>query len=82
MGIFVPYDHPTTAQGSLGVVGAPPPPPRPPKKAGGGRGGWRSQNRKFHWGIVLSPKMMILQGVKHPLSYVEVCYANDPQTEG
>ena len=30
----------------------------------------------------MSPKIMFLQGVKHPMSYNGVGYANDPQTEG
>ena len=32
----------------------------------------------MHWGIVLSGKIMILQGVRHPMSCLGVCYAKDP----
>ena len=32
--------------------------------------------------IILSPKMMIVQGFKHPISYIGVCYANTPQNAG
>ena len=35
-----------------------------------------------HWGIVLLGKIMILQGVGHPISCLGVCYANDPQKGG
>ena len=35
--------------------------------------------KKICWGIVLSPKAMILQGVGHPISCFNVCYANAPK---
>ena len=39
------------------------PPPPPKKKCHSGRGGgWRGQNRKIHWGIILAPKLVILHG--------------------
>ena len=34
--------------------------------------------KKIHWGIVSSGKIMILQGVRHPISCLRVCYVNDP----
>ena len=37
---------------------------------------------KFIWGIIWSPKMMILQGVKHPMSYSGVCCTNTPKSRG
>ena len=36
----------------------------------------------MHWGIVLLGKIMILQGVGHPISCLGVCYANDPKKGG
>ena len=56
----------------------PPPAPQPPKKwhPGTGGGGCRGQNRKIHWGTILSPKMIILQIVRHRISCFGVCYAN------
>ena len=36
-------------------------------------------NKKTHWGITFCPKMMILQGVGHPMPYLALCYANDPK---
>ena len=51
----------------------PPPPPALPKM-------WHpGQNRKIQWGVILSPKMMILQGVGHLISPSGVYYANDPK---
>ena len=44
--------------------------------------GVEGQNQKSHWGINLSPKMMILQGVGHLTSYIGVCYANNPPKAG
>ena len=58
------------------------PPNPPPKKWYPVSGGCRPQNQKIHWGIVLSGKIMILQGVGHPISCLGVCYANDPQKGG
>ena len=63
----------------------PQPPNFPSQKSGTEvKRGWRGQNRKIHWGIFpkMSPKMMILQGVKHRISYIEVCYANIPPNGG
>ena len=40
---------------------------RPHSQCLAGTGGWGGQNRKIHWGITFSPKMMILQGVRHPI---------------
>ena len=40
------------------------------------------QNQKIHWGMVLLGKIMILQGVRHPISCLGVCYANDPPKGG
>ena len=37
---------------------------------------------KTHWGIILSPKMMILLRVRHLISCLGVCYVNDPQEGG
>ena len=58
-----------------------PPPPPPthththPKKVVRkyGEGG------KICWGINLSRKIMILQGVRHPISCLGVCYMNNPK---
>ena len=60
-------------------------PPHTPNKRGTqvwGGGGGRGQNRKIHWGVVCCPKMMILQGVEHPVSYLGVSYANGPKKGG
>ena len=45
-------------------------------------GGYRALNQKIHWGIVLSGKIMILQGVEIPISCLGVCYTNDPLKGG
>ena len=58
-----------------------PPPPKGVPRYGGG-GGAGGQNRKNHWGINSSPKMMVLQGVRHPIPSLGVCYANDPKRGG
>ena len=60
--------HTVTA---VGQPNADPPSP-PPQKwyPGRGVGGKRVQNRKIQEGIILSPKMKILQGVKHRTSYI------------
>ena len=34
-------------------------------------------NRKIDWGIILSPKLTILQRVGHRTSYLGACYANN-----
>ena len=60
----------------------PPTPPTPPKKGYPSTGGQRGQKRKIHWGIIFSPKMMILQGVGHPIPYLGVLYKNNPQKGG
>ena len=38
--------------------------------------------KKIHWGIILSGKIMIYKGVRHPISCLGVCYANDPPKMG
>ena len=64
----------------------PPPPPNPPplplKKVISSFRGYRPRNQKIHWGMVLLGKIMILQGVGHPISCLGVCYANDPKKGG
>ena len=52
--------------------------PPHPKHGHPNAGGGGVQNQTKCCGIILSPKMMILQGVGHPISYLGVCYANDP----
>ena len=59
-----------------------PPYPHPPPKGVPGYVGLRGQKRKIHRGIIFSPKMMILQGVGHPVPYLGVSYANDPKKGG
>ena len=57
----------------------PPPhhtPPPPLKKVLSSFRGWRPQNQKIHWVMVLMGKIMILQGVGHQISCLVVCYAN------
>ena len=56
----------------------------PSKKKGypGAGGGYGGQNPKNNWGIIVDPKMMILQGVRHRKPYIGVCYANDPKKGG
>ena len=54
----------------------------PPKKGVPGYGGLKGSKTKIHWGIIFSPKMMILQGVGHPVPYLGVSYANDPKKGG
>ena len=73
--------NPHTAAAIRKEVLTPPPHP-PPKKGYPGTGGWGGQNRKIHGGIIFSPKMMILQGVRHPVPNLEVSYANDPKKGG
>ena len=58
------------------------PPPLKKWDPGRGGGGWRGQNQKIRWGIMLSPKMMILHGVRHPISHTGVCIANGPPKRG
>ena len=48
------------------------PPPPPPPKMGLPATGGGVQNRKIHWGIIFCPKMMILQGARHPMPYLGV----------
>ena len=60
----------------------PPPPPTPVKKVISSFRGWRPRNQKIHWGMVLLGKIMILQGVGHPISCLGVCYENDPKKGG
>ena len=56
--------------------------PPPPKKGVPGYGGLKGSKRKIHWGVIFSPKMMILQGVGHVVPYLGVSYANDPEKGG
>ena len=48
------------------------------KKGNPGTGGG-GQNQKNHWEIVLSHKMMILQGFRPPIPHLGVCDMNDPK---
>ena len=50
--------------------------PPPLKKVMSSLRGQRPQNQKIRWGMVLLGKIMILQGVGHPISCLGVCYAN------
>ena len=60
-----------------------PPPPTPsPQKVLSSFRGYRPQNQKIHWGMVLLGKIMSLQGVGHQISCLGVCYANDPKKGG
>ena len=59
-----------------------PPPPPPHKKVISRFRGYKPQNQKIHWGMVLLGKIMILQGVGHQISCLGVCYANDPKKGG
>ena len=68
----------TTAAMRKEVLTRPPPPHTQPHPHTQGRG----QNRKIHWGIIFSPKMMILQEVQHPVPYFGVSYTNDPPQTG
>ena len=56
-------------------------PPHPPQQKRGTqvRGGTGVKIQKHHWGIIVGPKMMILQGVRRQKPYIGVCYANDPK---
>ena len=54
----------------------------PPQKVISSFRGCGPQNQKIHWGMVLLGKIMILQGVGHPISCLGVCYANDPKKGG
>ena len=61
----------------------PTPKPLPKKEVSryrgrGGGGGWISQHQKIHCGMVLSPRMMILQGVRQRISHIGVSNANQP----
>ena len=59
-------------------------PPTPqkmvPKSVGGG--GVEGSKLKSYWEMILSPKMMILHGVRHPISWIGICYAHGPQKVG
>ena len=69
------------APNAHGVWATPTPPPLPlPQNGVPSYGGVEGQNEKIHWGIILCPQMMILQGVGLPIPYLGVCYANGPQT--
>ena len=37
---------------------------------------------EIHWGIILRPKMIILQGVGHLIPQPGVCETNDPRKQG
>ena len=54
--------------------------PPPPKKSGTGYEVVGSKSKNPGGGVILSPKMMILQGVGHLISPTGVCYVNDPKT--
>ena len=58
-----------------------PPPPPPGKKVISSFRGYRPQNSKIHWDLLLG-KIMILQGVGQPISCLGVCYASDPPKGG
>ena len=44
--------------------------------------GIEASESEIHWGILLLGKILILQGVGHPISCLGVCYANDPPKGG
>ena len=77
-----PHTAPRIRKEVLTLPPAPPPPPPPPPKRGTRVRGVRGQKQKIHWGIIFCPKMMTLQGVGHPVPYLGVSYATDPQKEG
>ena len=56
--------------------------PTPLKRGTRVRGAKGVKNEKVHWGIIFSPKMMILQGVGYPVPYLGVSHANGPQKGG
>ena len=65
------------------VLTPPPRPPQPPPKKGTEvRGGTRVKIQKNHWGIIVGPKMMILQGVRRQKPCIGVCYVKDPKRGG
>ena len=77
-----PHTAPRIRKEVLTPPPPPPTPPPPPQKGVPGYGGLKGSKQKIHWGIIFSPKMMILQGVGHPVPYLGVSYANDPKKGG
>ena len=61
------------------LIPPPTPQPLPPTKWHPGIGGGEVKSKKFTVGLISSPKMMILQGVEHRMSYSAVCCANTPR---
>ena len=61
------------------TFGTPPPPKKWYPGTGGGGGG---KIEKFIGGEFLPPRMMLLLGVRHPMAYIGVRYANDPKKRG
>ena len=57
-------------------------PPVPPKKCYPVLGDRGLRIKKSIGGMVLLGKIMILQGVGHPISCLGVCYTNDPKKGG
>ena len=45
-------------------------------------GGGGGSKLRDHGGIIGTPNMMILQGVRHLIPYLGVCYGNDPKKRG
>ena len=60
----------------------PPTPPQPPKRGTWLRGAEGVKNEKFIGGSFSLLKMMILQGVGHPVPYLGVSYVNHPPKRG
>ena len=53
-------------------LNAPPhPPPHPPKNVVSSFRGIEASKSKIHWGMVSSGKIIILQGVGHPISCLQ-----------
>ena len=84
LGVLWPNDHPSVPRGNgRGHNTQRCFDPPPAKKRGyPGAGGYGCQKPKNHWGIIVSPKMMMLQGVRRQKPYIGVCYAHDPQRGG
>ena len=70
-----------TAATTRKLVVTPPPPPtiKGVPRCNGGTG---VKIQKNHWGIILGPEMMILQGVRRQNPYIGVCYAKEPKKGG
>ena len=60
---------------------APPPLKVVPRNRGGG-GGRGVTVERMHRGMVLSPEMRVIPGVRHPIPFLGGCYANDPRKGG